>query len=56
MSEHATPADTLFAQLAAAEREWRLGEFPQLATRVGESSHDHRLDQVEAWIARRLAS
>jgi len=47
MSEH-TDADARFARLAADEWAWRLGEFPQLATSVGETAHDDRLERVDA--------
>jgi uncharacterized protein (DUF885 family) len=53
MDEHATDADARFAHLAAAEWAWRLGEFPQLATSVGDASNDHRLERADA--ASRLA-
>ena len=43
-----TDADRRFATLAEAEWRWRLGEFPQLATSVGETAHDHRLERVDA--------
>ena len=48
MTDHATDADARFARLAAAEWAWRLGEFPQLATSVGDASHDDRLERVDA--------
>ena len=41
-------ADARFAQLAADEWAWRLGQFPQLATSVGDPSHDDRLERVDA--------
>ena len=41
-------ADTRFATLAAEDWAWRLSEFPQLATSVGESAHDDRLERVDA--------
>ena len=44
----ATDADARFACLAAEEWAWRLGEFPQLATSVGDASHDDRLERVDA--------
>jgi hypothetical protein len=40
MTEHVTDADARFARLAADEWAWRLGQFPQLATSVGDASHD----------------
>lgn len=43
-----TTADARFAQLAAEDWAWRLSEFPQLATSVGESAHDNRLERVDA--------
>ncbi len=48
MTDHITGADARFARLAAAEWAWRLGEFPQLATSVGDASHDDRLERVDA--------
>ena len=48
MNEHATDADARFARLAADEWAWRLGQFPQLATSVGDASHDDRLERVDA--------
>ena len=48
MSVHATDADARFARLAADEWAWRLGQFPQLATSVGDASHDDRLERVDA--------
>ena len=48
MSAHATDADARFARLAADEWAWRLGQFPQLATSVGDASHDDRLERVDA--------
>jgi uncharacterized protein (DUF885 family) len=41
-------ADAHFARLAAEEWAWRLAQFPQLATSVGERAHDHRLERVDA--------
>jgi uncharacterized protein (DUF885 family) len=41
-------ADACFARLAADEWAWRLGEFPQLATSVGQSVGDDRLERVDA--------
>jgi uncharacterized protein (DUF885 family) len=41
-------ADARFARLAADEWAWRLGQFPQLATRLGDASHDDRLERVDA--------
>ena len=41
-------ADARFARLAAEEWAWRLGEFPQLATSIGDASHDDRLERVDA--------
>jgi len=41
-------ADARFARLAADEWAWRLGQFPQLATSVGDPSHDDRLERVDA--------
>jgi uncharacterized protein (DUF885 family) len=41
-------ADARFMQLADAEWKWRLAQFPQLATRVGEHRHDDRLERVDA--------
>ncbi len=46
-------ADTRFAQLAEAEWAWRLAQFPQLATSVGEHRYDDRLERVDR--ASRLA-
>ena len=43
-----TDADRRFAQLAADDWAWRLAEFPQLATSVGDASHDDRLERVDA--------
>jgi uncharacterized protein (DUF885 family) len=43
-----TDADRRFAELAGAEWAWRLAQFPQLATSVGESAHDARLERVDA--------
>ena len=48
MSTHATAADARFARLAADEWTWRLGQFPQLATSIGDASHDDRLERVDA--------
>jgi uncharacterized protein (DUF885 family) len=44
----ANAADARFARLAADEWAWRLGQFPQLATSVGESAYDDRLERVDA--------
>ena len=44
----ANDADARFARLAADEWAWRLGQFPQLATSVGDASHDDRLERVDA--------
>ena len=41
-------ADAQFTQLAQDDWAWRLSEFPQLATSVGESAHDDRLERVDA--------
>jgi uncharacterized protein (DUF885 family) len=41
-------ADRRFAQLADAEWEWRLAQFPQLATSIGDARHDDRLERVDA--------
>ena len=41
-------ADDRFARLAADDWAWRLSEFPQLATSVGDASHDDRLERVDA--------
>ena len=41
-------ADARFARLAADEWAWRLGQFPQLATSIGDASHDDRLERVDA--------
>ncbi|MFL6626302.1 MAG: DUF885 domain-containing protein [Vitreoscilla sp.] len=41
-------ADARFEHLAADEWAWRLGQFPQLATSVGERAHDDRLERVDA--------
>jgi uncharacterized protein (DUF885 family) len=41
-------ADARFAQLAQNEWTWRLSQFPQLATSVGEHRHDDRLERVDA--------
>ena len=48
MTTHATDADARFARLAADEWAWRLGQFPQLATSVGDTAHDDRLERVDA--------
>ena len=48
MTTHATDADARFARLAADEWAWRLGQFPQLATSVGDASRDDRLERVDA--------
>ena len=48
MSSAATDADARFARLAADEWAWRLGQFPQLATSIGDASHDDRLERVDA--------
>ena len=48
MTTHATDADARFARLAADEWAWRLGQFPQLATSIGDASHDDRLERVDA--------
>ena len=48
MTAPATDADARFARLAADEWAWRLGQFPQLATSVGDASHDDRLERVDA--------
>ena len=56
MGEHTHDADARFARLSADEWAWRLGEFPQLATSVGETAHDDRLERVDpASRAARLA-
>ena len=47
-SHLATDADARFARLAADEWAWRLGQFPQLATSIGDASHDDRLERVDA--------
>ncbi|MEO5688399.1 MAG: DUF885 family protein [Burkholderiaceae bacterium] len=44
----ATDADARFARLAADDWAWRLAEYPQLATSVGDASHDDRLERVDA--------
>ena len=41
-------ADGRFTRLAEDDWAWRLSEFPQLATSVGESAHDDRLERVDA--------
>ncbi len=46
--DRATDADARFARLAADEWAWRLGQFPQLATSIGDASHDDRLERVDA--------
>ena len=43
-----TDADARFARLADEEWAWRLGQFPQLATSVGVTAHDDRLERVGA--------
>jgi uncharacterized protein (DUF885 family) len=48
MSAAVNAADARFARLAADEWTWRLGQFPQLATSVGENAHDDRLERVDA--------
>ena len=48
MRQHLPDADARFARLADDEWAWRLGEFPQLATSVGETAHDDRLERVDA--------
>jgi len=48
MGAAANEADERFARLAADEWAWRLGQFPQLATSVGETAHDDRLERVDA--------
>ncbi|MFL6700039.1 MAG: DUF885 domain-containing protein [Vitreoscilla sp.] len=48
MSNAATDADARFARVAADEWAWRLGQFPQLATSIGDASHDERLERVDA--------
>jgi len=49
-------ADARFAHLAAEEWAWRLAQFPQLATSVGETAYDDRLERVDpASRAARLA-
>ena len=47
-SHLATDADARFARLAADEWAWRLGQFPQLSTSIGDASHDDRLERVDA--------
>ncbi len=47
-ADRGNAADARFAQLAADEWAWRLGQFPQLATSVGDASHDDRLERVDA--------
>jgi len=41
-------ADARFAQLVETEWTWRLAQFPQFATSVGEHRHDDRLERVDA--------
>ena len=48
MTAPATDADARFARLAAEDWAWRLSEFPQLATSVGERAWDDRLERVDA--------
>jgi len=48
MDAATTDADARFARLAGEEWTWRLGQFPQLATSVGETAHDDRLERVDA--------
>jgi uncharacterized protein (DUF885 family) len=48
MSTAANAADARFARLAADEWAWRLEQFPQLATSVGNALHDDRLERVDA--------
>jgi uncharacterized protein (DUF885 family) len=48
MTTAANAADARFARLAADEWDWRLGQFPQLATSVGNTLHDDRLERVDA--------
>ena len=48
MTDSSTDADARFARLAADEWAWRLAEFPQLATSVGDASQDDRLERVDA--------
>ena len=48
MSTSSNDADARFARLAADEWAWRLGQFPQLATSVGDATHDDRLERVDA--------
>jgi len=48
MDAEPTDADARFARLADEEWTWRLAEFPQLATSVGETAHDDRLERVDA--------
>jgi uncharacterized protein (DUF885 family) len=48
MTTAANDADARFARLAADEWAWRLGQFPQLATSVGDPAHDDRLERVDA--------
>lgn len=48
MGAATSDADARFVRLADEEWAWRLGQFPQLATSVGERAHDHRLERVDA--------
>jgi uncharacterized protein (DUF885 family) len=48
MTDSSTEADARFARLAADEWAWRLAEFPQLATSVGDASQDDRLERADA--------
>jgi len=48
MTDSSTEADARFARLAVDEWAWRLAEFPQLATSVGDASQDDRLERVDA--------
>ncbi|HEX4509601.1 MAG TPA: DUF885 domain-containing protein [Burkholderiaceae bacterium] len=41
-------ADARFLQLVEIEWAWRLAQFPQFATSVGEHRHDDRLERVDA--------
>ena len=43
-----TDADRRFAALAEAEWAWRLEQFPQLASSVGVTTYDDRLERVDA--------
>lgn len=47
VAQSSNDADDRFARLAADEWVWRLAEFPQLATSVGDTSHDDRLERVD---------